>query len=422
MGRAEFLKLLLGGAISLQRFTNAARDALARPLRRKAAPDSAPIRSVSLEAARVDPHASAALVAVRLSGSVINTVVVPVATRNGADLFPDRRAIAGTDYSATSALVVFRPGDDPVKIVSIPILRAKPGRWFELVIPEEVQGAAALVTAARIVFEPGPAAKPRPPRARTSKLPYRGALTFELDPARFKATDSGFSDGKPCWRTRFGYARVQLANHELGIYTDPVLFPGTRPFEVRDQVLALRTEKLSSDIRDPASGQSFGFGSSVLTTQTLFNQAYGYFEWDARLNAAPGTWGGLWLLPADGGWPPEIDVMESPRNGRYGRSHTNVAAHWRQQGRHWSISARLPVDRLLGQKADLVGDFHKHAVEWRPDFTTWFVDDVEIFQAPTHFHRPAYPLMDLTIGGWGGTPDLPLGFDEMLIRGMRVWR
>jgi hypothetical protein len=422
MGRAEFLKLLLGGALSLQGYTSAAKDALTRPLRRKATPEAAPIRSVSLEAASVDPRASAALVTVRLSGSIINTVVVPVATRNGTDLFPDRRAIAGTDYSATSALVVFRPGDDPVKIVSIPILRAKPGRSFELVIPEEVQGAAALVTSARIVIEPGPAPKPQNLRGRPPKTPHRGALAFELDLARFKATDSGFSDGKPCWRTRFSDTRVQLANHELGIYTDPVVFPGTKPFEVRDHLLALRTEKLGSEIRDPASGQSFAFGSSLLTTQTLFSQVYGYFEWDMRLNTAPGTWSGLWLLPADGGWPPEIDVMEAPRNGRYGRGHTNVAAHWRQDGRHWSISARLPVDRLLGQKTDLVGDFHKHAVEWRPDFTTWFIDDVEIFQAPTHFHRPAYAIMDLTLGGWGGKPDLPLGYDEMVVRGMRVWR
>lgn len=422
MGRAEFLRILLGCALSLQSCTSATKNALTRPFKRPRQQTSAPIRSVSLEAATVDPHASEALVAVRLSGSVINTVVVPVATRNGTDLFPNRRAVAGVEYAATSTLVIFRPGDDPVKIVSIPILKGQPGQWFELVIPEEVQGGSALVTSARIVFAPGAPPKPSKPRARGPKPPQRGALAFELDLANFKATDSGLMDGKPCWRTRFSHGRTQLGNHEVGLYTDPALFPGTRPFEVRDNLLALRTEKLAHDIRDPVSGQVFAYGASALTTQTLFSQAYGYFEWDARLNSAQGTWSGLWLLPAGGGWPPEIDVVETPRNGRYGRAHTNVAAHWIQDRQHWSVSARLPVDRILGHSLDLVSDFHRHAVDWRPDFTTWYVDDVEIFQAPTHFHRPAYALMDLTLGGWGGSPNLPAGFDEMLIRSMRVWR
>ena len=405
--RLQFLQLALSGAVAAR-----AGGALAATAPAK--------QTVIIEPAEVDPSAKTAYVNVRLSGPVVNTVVVPVMTRNGSDLFPDRRAISGANYRPVNQMLVFRPGDTPVKTVTIPLTGGKADQWFELIVPTEVQGAAGGGASGRVRFRPGARNAPAASTSRPLKTPTRGAQSFELDLKTMQATESGYVGRRPCLRSRYSHGRTQPNNGELGYYTDPKLHPGARPFEVADGVLTLRTEKLKSPIRD--GGVTYEYGSSVLTTQTMFSQTYGYFEWEARLNSAPGSWSGLWLLPANGAWPPEIDVMEAPRNGQYRNADTNVAAHWMDGRRHDSVSARLGIDKILGRPVDLVKDFHRHAVEWRKDFTTWYLDDVEIFQAPTHFHSAAYALMDVTVGGWGGKPDFSNGGTEMQIRRMRAWR
>ncbi|OJU10483.1 MAG: hypothetical protein BGN86_00495 [Caulobacterales bacterium 68-7] len=406
--RFQFLQLALGGALA----TGGGALAATAPAK----------TTVTIDPAGVDPSAKAAYVNVRLSGRVVNTVVVTVMTRNGSDLFPDRRALSGVHYRPVNQLLVFRPGDAAVKTVTIPLIGgAKADQWFELIVPTEVQGAAGGGASARIRFTPGARNTPAASTSRPMKTPTRGAQTFELDLRSARANDSGLIGRRPCLRSRFSHGRTQPNNGELGFYTDPQLHAGTRAFDFKDGVLTLRTEKLRNPIR--VGGVTYEYGSSVLTTQTMFSQTYGYFEWDARLSSAPGSWSGLWLLPSNGAWPPEIDVMEAPRNGQYRNADTNVAAHWMDGPRHDSVSARLSIDKILGRPVDLVKDFHRHAVEWRKDFTTWFLDDVEIFQAPTHFHSEAYALMDVTVGGWGGRPELSGGAaDEMQIRSMRVWR
>jgi len=56
--------------------------------------------------------------------------------------------------------------------------------------------------------------------------------------------------------------------------------------------------------------------SARIHSQKLFSQAYGLFQFTAKLPAGKGVWPGLWLMPAKnayGGWPTsgEIDVVES---------------------------------------------------------------------------------------------------------------
>ncbi len=66
--------------------------------------------------------------------------------------------------------------------------------------------------------------------------------------------------------------------------------------------------------------------SARIHTQKLFSQAYGLFQFTAKLPAGKAIWPGLWLMPVKdtyGGWPTsgEIDIVESgaaksPENGQ----------------------------------------------------------------------------------------------------------
>ena len=163
------------------------------------------------------------------------------------------------------------------------------------------------------------------------------------------------------------------------------------------------------------------YGASVLQAAWL-SQQYGYYEVETQTSSARGTWSAFWLLPADGSWPPEIDVFEHPRNGEIGPDKTTVAHHWGTQADRKSIGATLDLRRLLGRPIDLTSGFHTYAVDWRADYTTWFVDGVEVFRTPTRFHKPAFPLLDVAVGGWGGTPDFSKGTTEMKVRALRVYR
>jgi len=56
-----------------------------------------------------------------------------------------------------------------------------------------------------------------------------------------------------------------------------------------------------------ASGKPYVTGQLYSKTPQL----YGYFEMTAKLPATTGVGGAFWLMPADGSWPPELDVMEN---------------------------------------------------------------------------------------------------------------
>ena len=58
------------------------------------------------------------------------------------------------------------------------------------------------------------------------------------------------------------------------------------------------------------------YTSGRITTQSLFSQTYGLFQFSAQLPAGAGLWPAIWMMPTNsvyGGWPQsgEIDIMES---------------------------------------------------------------------------------------------------------------
>lgn len=229
-------------------------------------------------------------------------------------------------------------------------------------------------------------------------------------------------------------------NHELQTYTQE-----PNNVFVKNGFLHLRAVK--------ESYHGSGYTSGRISTRKrdgsdLFSQAYGRFEFRAKLPTGQGIWPALWMLPRDfkyGGWAAsgEIDVMEA-RGQKPGQ--TTSTLHY---GSTWSANEykggtyTFPV----GQS---IADFHVYAVEWEPGEIRFSVDgnpsvtknfwwsssrtdagkrvvpqsEADLNPWPAPFDQPFYIIMNLAVGGdYLGNPDKSTRFPvEMQVDYVRVFQ
>jgi len=222
----------------------------------------------------------------------------------------------------------------------------------------------------------------------------------------FEDTFDRFSwyDGQAgTWQTHYLWgSRTNAANREAQVYLDP-LPPDARhgagrhdPFSVADGVLTIRSQRVpEADRHQPGDG---AYTSGMISTAQSFTQTYGYFEMRAQLPEGKALWPAFWLLPANGTWPPEVDIMEMLGNdpARY-----YVAAHTAQSGAH--------THQLHGVEAvALTRTFNVFALSWSPDELVWCFNGREVFRTatPADMHQPMYIVANLAVGGiWPGPPD-----------------
>jgi hypothetical protein len=248
------------------------------------------------------------------------------------------------------------------------------------------------------------------------ELDRRGLVqTFADDFDAFSWYAEGLSpekDGHGTWRTHYGWqAPGQEGSRsfpgESEIYADAAFkgtspaFLGLNPFHISNGTLEIRGEPA------PESALPFIWGrryvSGAITTKFSFSQLYGVFEIRARLPKGRGFWPAFWLLPVDGSWPPEIDVLEVLGHET---AKLYLAAHTNAGGEHTASGG----DALV---PDLSADFHVFTVEWRNDWIRWYLDGVEVKRAatPPDMHKPMYLLANLAIGAsWPGQPDASTRF------------
>lgn len=168
---------------------------------------------------------------------------------------------------------------------------------------------------------------------------------------------------------------------------------------------------------------SYSAGSVVAKGPVL----YGYFEIRCRAMSSAGSsafWFSARMKDLATGKPyrSEIDVFEigGLAPGHETKFHMNAhifeiptdgARHW-SKGGTWDAPFRF---------AD---NFHVVALEWAPDFITYFVDGVPVRRMKnTHWHAPMFLIFDSeTMGDWLGMPkgqDLPSTFS---IDYIRAWK
>ena len=201
------------------------------------------------------------------------------------------------------------------------------------------------------------------------------------------------------WDSNFWWGRpngsTHVENGERQWYIDHDYGPtsSVSPFSIDNGVLTITAARAPEAIRPEIN--NYEYTSGLLTTYESFSQTYGYFEIRADMPDNHGTWPAFWLLPADGSWPPEIDVVEM--RGQDPRT-VHVAAHSIETGSRTTVGSAVNVPDTEG--------FHKYGVLWTEEELVWYFDDVEVFRAdtPADMHDPMYMVVNLAVGGMAGTP------------------
>ncbi|MBR1151560.1 cadherin-like domain-containing protein [Bradyrhizobium sp. JYMT SZCCT0428] len=206
------------------------------------------------------------------------------------------------------------------------------------------------------------------------------------------------------WRTSYAWsgAASYLLAGEQGIYVDSSFLglPGTQaattlgidPFSLKDGQLVITARPIDSDDFAYVGGAQFSTG--MITSENSFVQTYGYFEMTATLPDTTGAWPAFWLLPLNGHYSTELDVLEG-----FGQNPDSA---------HWQIHSSTGSAAGAGSWANtgnLTAGQHTFAVEWTPYELTFFVDGTEIGRAPTpsDMNTSMYMIANLAMGGWAGT-------------------
>lgn len=182
---------------------------------------------------------------------------------------------------------------------------------------------------------------------------------------------------------------------------------------------------ITADVREVGDRK---MASGHVSTQKLQEQTYGKWEIRAKLPGSQGMWPAIWLLPSDGSWPPEIDIIEL-----VGKEPDTVHHSF-----HWGPlkDGKLPWD--LGQTStdehrseDYAGTWHDFGLEWTPKGILWTVDGKVTHrfgkiskQRALIPDTPMYLIMNLAVGGfWPGPPGQDTQWPSIMeIDSVRIYR
>lgn len=192
------------------------------------------------------------------------------------------------------------------------------------------------------------------------------------------------------------FKRKTSYNGEQQIYVDPryagrASTPlGLDPFKIKDGILSIVASRTPPELKQVLFNNEYVSG--ILTTQNSFSQKYGYFEIRSKIPIGTGVWPAFWLLANDGGWPPEIDVME----GR-GQEPGDLV-----MTTHWRIPATGSVEScgMDFLRPDASINFHDYGVLWQRDRIIYMIDrqPVSEIKVPVGFDDPMYMIINLAMG------------------------
>jgi beta-glucanase (GH16 family) len=199
------------------------------------------------------------------------------------------------------------------------------------------------------------------------------------------------------WSPAFSYSPngstdSSLSSYQVNPLYGPTSASDANVYSVGGGVLSMAIKPTPADVSGTVSKP---FIAGQLLTDRSFSQTYGYFEMNAKLSNAAGVVSGFWLLPADGSWPPELDVAEVV--GSNPKTLTETSHSSSGTTPHWT------------DVPDTSQAFHTYAVDWEPDKLTWYFDDKQVAQqnTPADMNKPMYMLLSTVVGTsstWAGAP------------------
>lgn len=307
--------------------------------------------------------------------------------------------------------VDFMPGETR-KVVEIPLLRDLGDKDFTLqcmwtLNHPPVAGGQGVIRgggASVAVRSAAPRQPAYPPVARTQGRKLVFSSTFS-EPITANAV-------KGAWRSRPHWGDLQAGNKEIAPYVDPATQPGVDPHPVVAGKRVLRAQKVRA--RSLMTGQTYDYAASMLDGINLYSYRYGYAELRAKWGRAQGTSTAWWLLPATGGWPPEIDVFETGLGDRPDFSSGQVQ---KIGGQRVAETYRVPV-------AVEDGRWHVIGFDWTPQWQVTFIDGVEVSRRPNLVNEPMFFVLNVAVGGLGPPPANagPGWKSELTLDYLKVWQ
>jgi beta-glucanase (GH16 family) len=263
---------------------------------------------------------------------------------------------------------------------------------------------AACAVVAGCTFTPLPVPKaatsaPRPP-GYVSSLGSQWSQSFDATFTGSKLDTSVWGTCYP-WQSSSGCTNFGNAN-EYEWYTPA-------QDQVYDGALHLvpqvtPTPGLASD----GTPKEYQYRSGMVTTSPSFNFTYGYVQVVAQIPYGSGLWPALWMLPTNGHWPPEIDIIE-----HYGDSLVS----W--QHLH---SPTYPTQMAFEPTPNLSTGWHVFGLYWSPSEVSWFIDGQRVYD-DTHAipEQSMYLIADLAVyqqvkSSWNASSE------SMAIRSVSVWQ
>jgi beta-glucanase (GH16 family) len=181
---------------------------------------------------------------------------------------------------------------------------------------------------------------------------------------------------------------------------------------VSNGTLTIKASPTPSNISSAVD--NYQYISGELNSHNSFSQKYGLFEMNAKLPAGQGFWPAFWLLPENGQWPPELDIMEN-----LGQNTSSV---------YTTVHSNTISGGYTAQQ-DPINDTtqaHTYAVDWEPDYVTWYIDgkQVDKVATPSDMNLAMYMELNLAVGGyWPGSPDASTNFNNtMQVNWVKVYQ
>jgi len=192
-----------------------------------------------------------------------------------------------------------------------------------------------------------------------------------------------------------GQTSGTTSSWEVNPFYGPTSGSDANVFSDNGGVLSIGIKPTPSNISGAVNGTPFLGGE--LTTINSFSQTYGYFEMNAKLSNAAGAVSSFWLLPADGSWPPELDVEEV-----LGNNPTTLVIT-----SHSNTNGTTPLWTDIPNSSQ---GFHSYGVDWEPDKITWYFDGQAVKQiaTPADMNKPMYMVLSTQTGtssSWAGAPN-----------------
>jgi beta-glucanase (GH16 family) len=205
------------------------------------------------------------------------------------------------------------------------------------------------------------------------------------------------------WADEFSGSAVSSANWFLVNQAWP--YNAELQYYLPQQATVSNGELLITSTNQPFGGR--GYRSARLETVDRHSWLYGRFEMRARLPGTQGMWPAFWLLPQDGNWPPEIDIMEF-----LGHDPTRVYGtnHWPVPGQPGT--SQYETRQFVGP--NFMNTYNTFRCDWWPDRIEFFVNDQLFATNRTAVPQvPMFLILNTAVGGnWPGNPNATSVFPQ----------